>query len=290
MPEIVLRSPAKLNLFLKVLNKREDGYHNIVTLFERINLFDEIHLRSNESGAVHIDCDHRQVPKGPKNLVYKAARLLQKDLGVHQGVEIKIKKRIPVAAGLAGGSSNAASVLLGLNRIWALRLSRPKLLSYACQIGSDVAFFLYDCPWAVGHGRGDIIKEVNIKTKLWHVLITPRITLHSGEVYGGFSKGTYTNLLTTRKDNVSILIHNLKKNNIGGAAQRFVNDLEPVVMSVCPSLLQLKEKLKSLNTQGVMISGSGPSLFGLTATKKEAERIKGLLAKRFAQVFVVRTF
>lgn len=290
MSEIVLRSPAKLNLFLKVLNKREDGYHNIVTLFERINLFDEIHLRSNESGAVHIDCAHRQVPKGPKNLVYKAARLLQKDFGVHQGVEIKIKKRIPVAAGLAGGSSNAASVLLGLNRIWALHLSRRKLLSYARQIGSDVAFFLYDCPWAIGHGRGDIIKRVNIETRLWHVLITPRITLHSGEVYKGLSKGTYTNVLTTRKDNVSILIHNLKKNNIGGAAQRCVNDLEPVVMSACPNLLKLKEKLKSLNIQGVMISGSGPSLFGLTATKKEAERIKGLLSKRFAQVVVVRTF
>ena len=141
MRRIRLSSPAKLNLFLKVLNKRPDGFHNISTVFERIDLSDEILLKLNPSGGIRIDCVHPQVPGGPKNLVYQAAKLLRDDFRVKEGVDIYIKKNIPVAAGLGGGSGNAATVLKGLNELWELRLSRPQLLSYARRLGSDVAFF-----------------------------------------------------------------------------------------------------------------------------------------------------
>ena len=347
MSRIVLSSPAKLNLFLKVQNKRPDGYHNIVTVFERIDLADEIDFRSTSDGNIHIVCDHPDVPVGPKNLVYKAAQLLQQELRVDQGVKIKIKKRIPVAAGLAGGSSNAATALLGLNHIWKLNLSKAKLLSYTRKIGSDVAFFLHDSSWALGTERGDRIKKLNINTKLWHILVVPCIKMYSWKVYGSLSfdafpcenngetcsgygeqapnklkKGSApnhklqsthsglasknhslgstlrasqrekrggTNVLTKINDNANILIRNLKKDNVLEVGRLLANDLETEIIRLSPRLEKLKKRLKSLNTKGVMISGSGPSVFGLTMTQTEAELIRSVLSKRFEQVFVVRT-
>ena len=299
MSRIVLSSPAKLNLFLKVQNKRPDGYHNIVTVFERIDLTDEIDFRSTSDGNIYIKCNHPDVPVGPKNLVYKVARLLQQELRVDQGVKIRIKKHIPVAAGLAGGSSNAATALLGLNYIWKLNLSRARLLSYARKIGSDVAFFLHDANWALGTERGDCIKKLNINTKLWHILVIPCIKMYSWKVYGGLSlstlrasqrgKGGGTNMLTKINDNANILIRNLKKDNVLEVGRLLANDLEPEIIRLSPCLKKLKERLKSLNAKGVMISGSGPSVFGLTMTKKEADLIRAVLSKRFARVFVVKT-
>jgi 4-diphosphocytidyl-2-C-methyl-D-erythritol kinase len=313
MSRIVLQSPAKLNLFLKVQNKRPDGYHNIVTLFQRISLADQISFRTIPDKKIRIICDHPHVPVGSKNLVTKVAQLLQRETRVKQGIEIKIKKNIPVAAGLAGGSSNAATALLGLNETWKLGLSRPKLLHYARKIGSDVAFFLYDTSWAIGTERGDCIKKLKIETKLWQILVVPRIKMYSWEVYGGLksqlarsnlmlerSSGLKlsrshrkneggTNVLTKINDNANILTRNLKKGNVLEVGRLLVNDLESEVIRLCPRLNKLKERLKSLNTNGVMVSGSGPSVFGLTTTEKEAKNIKSILSKRFSQVFVVRT-
>ncbi|MBU0467851.1 MAG: 4-(cytidine 5'-diphospho)-2-C-methyl-D-erythritol kinase [Candidatus Omnitrophica bacterium] len=284
MSEIILQSPAKLNLYLKVINKRPDGFHNIVTLFERIDLFDDISFCSSQKDSIIISCDHPNVPVGPKNLVYKAAKMLKVDFKVKQGVEIRINKRIPVAAGLAGGSSNGATALMGLNKLWNLGLSKEKLLPYARRLGSDVAFFLYRSSWGLGTSRGDEIEILKLKAKLWHILVVPRIKIYSRDVYS-----RHKLQLTKRNDNVNILIHNLSNGNILGVGSLLSNDLEIDVIKLCPKLLDLKEKLKSFNPLGVMVSGSGPSVFGVTTTKKEAEEIANILSKRFSQVFVVRT-
>ncbi len=300
MNRICLRSPAKLNLFLKVLNKREDGYHNLLTIFERIDLCDKIFLKLNKSGKIRIFCNDPQVPRGPKNLVYKAARLLQQKFSISQGVDIKIQKNIPVAAGLGGGSSNAATVLLGLNRLWRLHLKPSELLSLAKIIGSDVAFFLYDSPWALGSERGDCIKKLNIKAKLWHVLVVPKVKIYSRDVYaglkmqatGGIPKSKDkedTNLLTKPMDNVNILIRQLKKSSFSLVGKGLSNDLEKPIARIHPPLLKLKERLKSLKTQGVMISGSGPCVFALVESQQEAKRLKTALLKQFKRVFVAQT-
>jgi len=285
---ITLHSPAKLNLYLKVLNKRPDGYHNIETLFERINLFDDICLTVNQNRKIRVVCDHPHVPTDPKNLVYQAAQILQKDYGVTQGVTITIKKRIPVAAGLAGGSTNAATVLLGLNQIWGLNLSQSKLVSYAARIGSDVAFFLYDCSWALGTGRGEQIKRINLSAKFWHILVIPRLKIYSWKVYSGI-KGRRMKILTKKDDDVNILIRSLKKYDFSEIGRRLTNDLEDEVVRLCPKLVSLKERLQQFSTQGVMVSGSGPGVFGVTKTEQEAKMIKSVLEKRFSQVFVVQT-
>ena len=284
MNRFVLSSPAKLNFYLKVQNKRPDGYHNIITVFERIDLADVISFRDTSDGKIRIHCAHPHVPTGRKNLVYRAAQLLQKECGVKRGVKITIDKRIPVAAGLAGGSSNAATALLGLNRLWKLRLAKPKLIAFAKKIGSDVAFFLYDASWGVGRERGDLVKKLQICPKFWHILVVPRVKIYSADVYGALKLQ-----LTKKDDNVKLLIHNLKKGNILEACRQMENDLETEIIRRFSRLKDLKESLKSLGAKGVLISGSGPSVFGVVANKRKAESIRSVLSKRFSQTFIAKT-
>ena len=296
MKSLKLRSPAKLNLFLKVHAKRPDGFHNITTLFERISLHDDIHLQTTTTGLIRVYCQNPDVPTGPKNLCFKMAALLKKDFQIAQGVNISIKKRIPVAAGLGGGSSNAATVLLGLNKLWKLNLTKNQMVAYAQKIGSDVAFFLYQCSWALGTQRGDKIEIIKLPTKLWHVLVCPRIKIYSAEIYqslkkaGGKKRQLPKNLLTKKDDDVNILLSKLRNNNIIKACCFLKNDLEDAIMKKAPQLLGLKERLKAFNPQGVMTSGSGPTVFCITQDLVQARKTKAALDKRFSQVWVVRTF
>ena len=307
MNGVTLSSPAKLNLFLKVQNKRADGYHNIVTVFERIDLADRISFRPTISDqTIRITCGHRDVPVGPKNLIHKAARLLKEKYKIQRGARIQLDKNIPVAAGLAGGSSNAATALLGLNKIWDLRLSRSELIAIAPKIGSDVPFFLHDTSWALGTERGDRIRKLQIKARFWHILVIPHVKMYSGTVYQGLNLPAFslkktrlnvssghnvggTNMLTKIHHNANILIRNLRKGNILEVGSALSNDLETEIFRIYPPLQKLKERLKSLNTRGVMVSGSGPCVFGLTATKEDAWSLKRILSKRFSQVFVAKT-
>jgi 4-diphosphocytidyl-2-C-methyl-D-erythritol kinase len=283
MRSVILRSPAKLNLFLKVINRRADGYHNLETLFERIDLCDEIRFTPNRKGDIRIFCSHPQVPKGPKNLVYRVAKLLKDEYEVPNGVDIHILKRIPVAAGLAGGSSNAATALWGLNRIWKLSLLKEQLLSIGSRIGSDVPFFLHNCSWALGTGRGDKIQPLEIPSKLWHLLIVPRIKMYSREVFARLNLE-----LTNKNADVNILIPSLL-NNIKEAGKLLHNDLESSILTICPGLVKVKERLEAFRLTGVSFSGSGPAVFGITRSKQEADYLKDILGKRYSQVFAVRT-
>ena len=284
MRRISLRSPAKLNLFLRVINKRPDGYHNLETLFERIDLCDEIDLQSNPTGAIRIFCDHPQVPRGPKNLVYQVAQRLKDDFAIAQGIDIRIVKRIPVAAGLAGGSSNAATTLLGLKRLWNLPLTQKNLWQYGREIGSDVPFFLYDCSWAVGTSRGDEIKKISIPTKLWHVLVVPRVKMYSREVFRRLNLQ-----LTKGNHDVNILLRYLRKNDLSKVAQYFVNDLQPSILGIKSTLSNVMQRLSQVTSKQVSFSGSGPALFALMESKHEAENAKLVLSRYYRQVYIVRT-
>lgn len=323
MKSIHLRSPAKLNLSLKVLGKRPDGYHNLSTLFEKIDLCDDIYLTRNRTGKIRIFCSHPQVPKGSKNLAYKAARMLQDDFALANGVDIKIVKRIPVAAGLGGGSSNAATVLLGLNKIWRLDLSQVQMLSYAKRIGSDVPLFLYEDVFSHGTERGDKIKSLKIDKKYWHIIVTPRLKVYSAEVFkafadlckikgnkvanrGSFPRGqralcrsslvtagkekTDKMRLTRKDDNVNILTCALKKNDLARASQFLSNDLEAAIVRVHPQLFKIKNNIKIIYGLDVCFSGSGPSIFGLVPTHAKAKKLSRLLTKEYSQVFVTRTW
>jgi 4-diphosphocytidyl-2-C-methyl-D-erythritol kinase len=293
-----LLSPAKLNLVLKVVGRRPDGYHDLRTLFERISLNDTLTFRPIKSG-IRITCDQRSVPCDQRNLAWRAARMLQEGEGVGRGVWIDIQKHIPVAAGLAGGSSNAATTLLGLNRVWGLELPKRKLIAYAKRLGSDVAFFLHDCSFALGTGRGDRIRPLDIRGKFWHVLITPKAPLLTKDVYGAYAAYFFRPTsspgkrgaarLTKSIDNVSMLSRSLKMSDIAGAQRSLLNDLEGPIGRLRPELLTLKEKLEDFQPYGVCFSGSGPSLFALTRDRAEAESIAARFRRRYKQVFVVAT-
>ncbi|MDD3374568.1 MAG: 4-(cytidine 5'-diphospho)-2-C-methyl-D-erythritol kinase [Candidatus Omnitrophica bacterium] len=284
MKSICLRSPAKLNLSLHVVSKRPDGYHNLSTLFEKINLFDDIRLSLRADKRIRIFCDHPSVPKGPKNLVYKAAEMLRKDCQVSIGIDIHIKKRIPVAAGLAGGSSNAATVLLGLNQIWGLKLTENQLVCYAKRIGSDVPLFIYKYIWALGVERGDCIKNVNLSNKMWHILIIPGIKVYSQEVFRAFKMK-----LTKRKDNATILTRALREGAYQKVSQLLLNDLEAAIVHAHPQLLKIKNNIEYMTGLNMCFSGSGPSIFGIVESEKEAKKMQSILSARYKQVFVVRT-
>jgi len=287
MKSISLLSPAKLNLFLKVINKRPDGYHNLVTLFERINLYDEITLTLNSGSRIQIFCDHPDVPVGAKNFVSQVAWLLKEKFAVAQGVSIHIKKKIPVAAGLGGGSSNAAAVLLGLNKLWQLSLNHQELVNFGKRIGSDVPFFLCDCSWAIGTQRGDAIKKIFLPTKLWHILVVPRIKVYSREVFTRLRLPPKMQL--TKKMTDVNMLPALRRNDLSYVGKLLSNDLESTVTQLHPNIIKLKNKLRSLNTLGECLSGSGPAVFGLTDSQRHAEALKSHLAKTFKQVFAVRT-
>ncbi|MBI3315097.1 MAG: 4-(cytidine 5'-diphospho)-2-C-methyl-D-erythritol kinase [Candidatus Omnitrophica bacterium] len=289
MPSITLLAPAKLNLVLDVLGKRPDGFHELRTVFERIGLCDTITLTANPHGPIRVTCDHPHVPKGPRNLAFRAARQIQQEYGVRQGVDIRIVKRIPVAAGLAGGSSNAAAVLMGVNRLWRLHLSQKRLARHAVRLGSDVAFFMYDTPFALGTGRGEKIRPLRARTKLWHVLVTPKVKMYTKEVFARLTRKAKSLKLTKKRDNVNICLPYLRKGDFQGLGAVLSNDLEPSILSLRPDLVRLKKKLSDAGAAGVCFSGSGPSVFALASGRAQAESIKDGFDKRFTQVFVVPT-
>jgi 4-diphosphocytidyl-2-C-methyl-D-erythritol kinase len=284
MDRLKVISPAKLNLVLDCLRKRPDGFHELRTIFERISLCDQITLARHKTKKITLSCSHPHVPKAKSNLAVKAAMLLAQDFSISEGLDINIIKNIPVAAGLAGGSSNAAAVLMGLNRLWKLGLGTSQLAAYAGRLGSDVAFFLYNTSYALGTGRGELIQPLDIRTKLWHVLVTPRVKIYTKEVFARLKLK-----LTNKKDNVNILLPFLRKGDLAGLAGALSNDLEPVLLSLRPDFIDLKYKLLAASATGVCFSGSGPSVFACVASQKHALSLRAKFDKRYTQVFVVST-
>jgi 4-diphosphocytidyl-2-C-methyl-D-erythritol kinase len=295
--KIALHSYAKLNLYLNVLGKRKDNYHNIETLFERISLCDKIILKTLPDKKIKITSNLAALPRDSSNLAYQAAHCLQEAYGVNKGVEIKIIKRIPVASGMAGGSSNAAAVLCGLNKLWGLNASSRRLANLAGEIGADVAFFIYDSAFALGKGCGNRItplKALN-KRKFWHVLVVPRIDVSTPFIYRQWDRliGRRSSLagwLTRRKNNVKILTSALKKNDQVLIEKALFNSLEYVSSSVYRQITKVKENLARQGAGAVLMSGSGPTVFCFVSSRKEGERICRQLRKnRFWQVFLAHT-
>jgi len=287
---VIVDSCAKLNLYLEVLNKRKDGYHNINTVFERIGLSDKIILKPRRDNKIKIICSSPLVPKGKTNLAYRSAKLLQDNFLVKKGVNIEIKKRIPVGAGLGGGSSNAAAVLTGLNKFWGLRLGQNKLVKLAAGIGSDVPFFIYDSPFALGSGRGEKIKPLRAldSVKLWHVLAVPKIEVLTPVIYKKWD--SYSRLTSPRRGD-KILTSALRKSDLSLIAKSLLNSLERVTSGLYPEVARIKERFICLGLKAVLMSGSGPAVFAIVPSRKEAVSLCRQLKEenKFWQVFASQT-
>jgi len=283
-----LFSPAKINLFLNVLSKRPDGYHNLDTLFERISLGDEIILKNRSSGIL-LKVSGREVPGDDKNLAFKAAKLLQEECSVRKGVEIMLKKHIPVSAGLGGGSSNAATVLLGLNRLWNLQLPKAKLLKIAAKLGSDIPFFILETPYALGRGRGErLIPLKALRKKLWHCLVKPPFGISTKEAYQGLSMVR----LTPQKADVRMLLRALKTGDSERLSNLLTNSLELSLNKQLRTIHLIKKKLVFEGALASLMSGSGSTVFGLFSSEAKARKAAQNLKRknRSWQVFVAATY
>ncbi len=246
-------SPAKVNLFLNVLGKRIDGYHEVMTLMCCIGLYDTVLLKIGNTNTA-VSCHHPLVPEDESNIAYAAASLFLKTLKKNQGVKIFIQKQIPVAAGLGGGSSNAAAVLLGLNRHYGYPFSKKDLMSMGLSIGADVPFFIFERP-AVATGIGEKLEAYPGLENFSVLLVSPGFSISTAEVYKKLNLG----LTKCKKKLKSFPLNN----------QRFdprchlCNDLEPVTASMYPVINTVKKALLSHRALGALMSGSGPTIFGL---------------------------
>lgn len=276
---MMVRAPAKLNLFLRVLDRRPDGFHELETVFERIDLSDELTFAPADD--LSLTCDDPLLSCGEDNLILKAARALQQETKTAHGVCIRLTKRIPIAAGLGGGSSDAATALTGLNRLWELGLEAPQLAALGTRIGSDVAFFLQPAAFALGRGRGERLEPVDPGMELAHVVVTPDAQLSTQAVYEGLAEARRRGIgLTTPGPSSRMLIRALRNGSLSELAAALWNDLGPEAIRRCPRISLIEKALRELGCLGVQVSGSGPSVFGLCRDSAHANEVAAQLRTR----------
>lgn len=255
MNSITLRSPAKINLCLSVLGKRPDGYHEVEMLMQMVGLYDEITVTRGGFG-ISVHCEDGVVPSGESNTAWKAAAELLKAARRNAGLSIFIKKNIPVAAGLAGGSGNAAAVLVAANRLLGTGCDRDHLAEIGTRVGMDVPFFFFG-PTAIARGRGECVTTLPTVPNFWVLLVNPGFATSTAWVYNNL------NLRLTKKVDCT-KIARLTVQNI---AEGLHNDLESVTAAAHPVIGRIKEALLAQGALGVRMSGSGPTVFGIFKTE-----------------------
>ena len=279
-----VRAYAKVNLALDVVRKREDGYHLVEMIMQTIDLYDLIEIKEKEENQITIKSASEEIPLDCNNLVYKAANLIKKTFNINKGVEIHIKKNIPVAAGMAGGSSNGAAVLVGLNKLWNLNLSNQQLEKIGLKLGADVPFCINGGA-VLALGIGEELTPIKGLTKDVCILVCkPDLFVSTKEVYEGLDLQNIKN----RPDN-KFLIECLKKGNINLLATNMVNVLETVTSKMHEEIKDIEKVMLENNALGSMMSGSGPTVFGLFDKEEGALSAKGELLKKYNQVYVVRS-
>jgi 4-diphosphocytidyl-2-C-methyl-D-erythritol kinase len=273
---LTLPAFAKVNLYLDVLGKRPDGYHDIVTLFERIDLADRIAVQRIPGTAIQFECASDGVPHDDTNLVVRAAEMFRRMSGWKVGLRIQLVKRIPPGAGLGGGSSDAASTLWALQRMSGGLLDSAQLIECARQLGADVPFFLARTPWAIGTDRGDTIAPLKGLGRWWHLLVTPDWSISTRTVYEGLAGG-----LTPKRGDVTLLVRALEERNLPKVRQLLFNALEPTVEALYPAMREVKVAMVEIGLSHPCVSGSGSTVFVLCASRAEAEEAGQRLSRRF---------
>lgn len=260
MDTLTLFAPAKINYLLDVIGKRPDGYHDLRMIMQRVNLCDRITLGITESPGIIVTCNSKGAPDGPDNIAWKAAKALLDVSGTVKGVKIEIVKNIPAAAGLGGGSSDAATVLMGLNELLAIGLSEQKLMEIGCKLGADIPFFIFK-ETALAEGIGDKFTRLSEMPKCWILLVNPGVHVSTAWVYRSLQ-------LTSKRE-----LNKLPK--FYGSVEQVVsilsNDLEAVTIPAFPVIADIKRRLMNLGAAGSMMSGSGPTVFGIFKSFDAAE-------------------
>ncbi|MCU0525925.1 MAG: 4-(cytidine 5'-diphospho)-2-C-methyl-D-erythritol kinase [Elainella sp. Prado103] len=281
-----LIAPAKINLYLEIIGDRPDGYHELAMVLQSIDLADQIDLRSNGTDYIRVHCDNPQIPTDNSNLAYKAAALMAAQFpSVYRklgGVDITIHKRIPMGAGLAGGSADAAAVLVGLDLMWKLGLTQLELRDLAAQLGSDIPFCVGGGT-ALATGRGELLDPLPSVDYLYAVLAKHRSleisTPWAYKTYRSQFQDSYVSDrsgLLDRRQRVhsGAMVSAISQRDGGKIGQCLYNDLEKVVLPAHPQIEQLRQTLAQFNPLGVMMSGSGSTVFALTESADQAEHLR----------------
>lgn len=281
-----LLAPAKINLYLEILGDRPDGYHELAMVLQSISLADHIELRANGTDQFRLHCDHPQVPLDATNLAYRAADLLTREFpdafNQFGGMDITIQKRIPVGAGLAGGSTNAAAVLVGIDLMWKLGLTQSELQEFGAQLGSDIPFCISGGT-AIATGRGERLAPLPSLDQLYVVLAKYRnLSVSTPWAYQSYRKhhsdrySTNSTQLEGRRKAVHSgpLVAAIAAKNNQQIGQLLFNDLERAVLPEHPQVAELRDKMQQISSLGAMMSGSGPTVFALANSRAEAETIQ----------------
>lgn len=276
-----MKAPAKINLSLDVLHKRSDGYHEVEMIMTTIDLADHLELTLLDQNEIRIVSHNRFVPDDQRNLAYQAALLLKERFSIQKGVSISIDKTIPVAAGLAGGSSDAAAALRGLNKLWGIGLSMDELAALGSEIGSDVSFCVYGGT-ALAKGRGEIITHIPAPPTCWVVLAKPFIGVSTADIYRRLD------LSAIKHPNTQEMIEAIESNSFVDVCSNLGNVLEDVTLNLYPEVAQIKDQMKRFGADAVLMSGSGPTVFGLVQHDSRMQRVYNGLRGFCDQVFAVR--
>ncbi|CAM4206077.1 4-(cytidine 5'-diphospho)-2-C-methyl-D-erythritol kinase [Bacillus cereus] len=279
--KLLVKAPAKINLSLDVLGKRQDGYHEVKMIMTTIDLADRLELTELVEDRIEILSHNRYVPDDQRNLAYQAAKLLKEKFNVKKGVSITIEKTIPVAAGLAGGSSDAAATLRGLNKLWNLGLTIDELAGLGAEIGSDVSFCVYGGT-AIATGRGEKIEHIKTPPSCWVILAKPHIGVSTADVYGNLKLNRVTH------PNVDKMVEVINHGDYKGICDTVGNVLEDVTFAMHPEVARIKAQMKRFGADAVLMSGSGPTVFGLVHHDSRMHRIYNGLKGFCEQVYAVR--
>ncbi|MCI0767567.1 4-(cytidine 5'-diphospho)-2-C-methyl-D-erythritol kinase [Bacillus sp. TL12] len=279
--KLLVKAPAKINLSLDVLGKRQDGYHEVKMIMTTIDLADRLELTELSEDRIEIVSHNRYVPDDQRNLAYQAAKLLKQRFNVKKGVSISIEKTIPVAAGLAGGSSDAAAALRGLNKLWNLGLTIDELAEFGAEIGSDVSFCVYGGT-AIATGRGEKIEHIKTPPSCWVILAKPHIGVSTADVYGNLQLNRVTH------PDVEQMVESINSGNYKGICDAVGNVLEDVTFKMHPEVARIKAQMKRFGADAVLMSGSGPTVFGLVHHDSRMHRIYNGLKGFCEQVYAVR--
>ena len=275
----MLRAAAKVNLTLEVLGKRADGYHEIATVMQAVDLSDGITL--DDADDLELRSDSGTVPTDKGNLAWRAAAALRDAAGIESGVRITLDKRIPVAAGLGGGSSDAAGVLLGLNRLWRLQWPLERLDEVAATLGSDVPFFLRGGA-ALASGRGEKVEPLKGRSMAL-VLVNPRVPSSTAEMYGRLTPAMYSDGAATRA------LAGALGRSTARIAGSLYNGMEAAATAVFPQIIQMRAALMAAGALGALMSGSGPTVFGVARSYEQARQIRARVARGSWECWAVRT-
>ncbi|RCJ40226.1 4-(cytidine 5'-diphospho)-2-C-methyl-D-erythritol kinase [Nostoc minutum NIES-26] len=287
MRSYTLTAPAKINLYLEIIGDRPDGYHELAMILQSIDLADQIELHSISTDSIRIYCDHPQVPTDENNLAYQAAELMATQFpeafSKHGGIEITINKHIPIAAGLAGGSTNAAAVLVGIDLLWNLGLTQSELEELGASLGSDVPFCVAGGT-VIATGRGEQLSPLPNLDNIYIVLAKYRsLEVSTAWAYKTYRQQFGNSYIRNTKDLAAraAAVHSggivkaIFAKNTAEIAQKLHNDLERVVLSAYPQVLQLREVFATQEgVLGTMMSGSGPTVFALLESEQQAQAVK----------------